>query len=122
MEEKYGAEFARRISRQAVGVGMIQHPKYNDGKPWFVNFRPTMHSPHKILDSELDAYKRFAGQLEGIESAIAGIKAGGVDTFDVELELKLAKNKLKEGRFKMAEIYIDSLAKTLERMKKSKRK
>jgi len=118
MEEKYGVEFARRISRQAVGVGMVQHPRYNDGKPWFVNFRPTLHSPHKILDSELDAYKRFAKQLEGVEALIAGLKAGGVDTFDVELELKLAKNKLKEGRFKMAEIYIDSLSKTLERMRK----
>jgi Helicase HerA, central domain len=77
MEEKYGAEFARRISRQAVGVGMVQHPKYNDGKPWFVNFRPTMHSPHKILDAELDAYKKFASQLEGIEAAIAALKASG---------------------------------------------
>ena len=118
MEEKYGPEFARRISREAVGVGMIQNPKYNDGKPWFIAFRPTQHSPHKILDEELEAYKKFGKQLEGIETTIEGLKARGIDTFDVELELKLAKNKLKEGRFKMAEIYIDSLAKTIERMKK----
>jgi hypothetical protein len=83
-----------------------------------VNFRPTMHSPHKILDAELDAYKKFASQLEGIEAAIAALKASGTDTFDVELELKLAKSKLKEGRFKMAEIYVESLSKTLERLKK----
>jgi len=69
------------------------------------------------LDSELDAYKKFASQLEGIEAVIASLKASGTDTFDVELELKLAKGKLKEGRFKMAEIYIESLAKTLERLK-----
>jgi hypothetical protein len=38
----------------------------------------------------------------------------------VELELKLAKSKLKEGRFKMAEIYVESLSKTLERLTKGK--
>ena len=108
IEEKYGAEYAGRISREAVGVGMIQNPKYNDGKPWFIQFRPTLHSPHKILENELEQYNKFASMLEEIEGKIEVLKKTK-DTFDIELELKLAKNKLKEGRFKMAEIYITSL-------------
>ena len=112
--EKYGKDFAERISRQAVGVGMIQNPKYNNGKPYFVQFRPTQHSPHKIPEEELERYEEFAEKIKELEQTIANIKKKGKDTFDVELELKLAKNKLKEGRFKMAEIYIDSLKNRLK--------
>ena len=115
IEQKYGKEYARRISREAIGVGMIQNPKYNDGKPWFIQFRPTLHSPHKILEEELEQYRTFAKTLEEIESKIETLKKTK-DTFDIELELKLAKNKLKEGRFKMAEIYINSLKENLKRM------
>jgi len=115
IEQKYGKEYARRISREAIGVGMIQNPKYNDGKPWFIQFRPTLHSPHKILEEELEQYRKFAKTLEEIESKIETLKKTK-DTFDIELELKLAKNKLKEGRFKMAEIYINSLKENLKRM------
>ncbi len=109
IEQKYGKEFAKRISREAVGVGMVQNPKYNDGKPWFIQFRPTLHSPHKITEEELEQYKSFASTLDEIENKVQKAKDHGTDTFDIELELKLAKNKLKEGRFKMAEIYISSL-------------
>jgi len=109
IEQKYGKEFAKRISREAIGVGMIQNPKYNDGKPWFIQFRPTLHSPHKITEEELEQYKKFASTLDEIEAKIQKAKDHGTDTFDIELEVKLAKNKLKEGRFKMAEIYISSL-------------
>ncbi len=109
IEQKYGKDFAKRISREAVGVGMVQNPKYNDGKPWFIQFRPTLHSPHKITEEELEQYKSFATTLDEIENKIQKAKEHGTDTFDIELELKLAKNKLKEGRFKMAEIYISSL-------------
>ena len=117
IERKYGKDFARRISREAVGVGMIQNPKYNDGKPWFIQFRPTLHSPHKIKEEELEQYKNFASTLDEIEKKIERAKDGGKDTFDIELELKLSKNKLKEGRFKMAEIYITSLKERLKQWK-----
>jgi len=111
---KYGKEFADRLTKQEVGVGMLQNPKYNDGKPYFIHFRPLIHSPHKLPEADLKEYGRFAEMLEAIEKQIEGIKKGGKDTTDIELELKLAKDKLKQGRFKMAEIYIDSLKKRLE--------
>jgi len=107
--EKYGKEYAERITREEVGVGMFQNPKYNRGKPYWISFRPLLHSPHKIPDKELNLYKNFAAQLEVIERRIMEKKKAGEDVFDLELELKLAKGKLKEGKFRMAEIYVNSL-------------
>ena len=109
VKEKYGPEYSEKISRQGVGVGMVQNPRYNDGKPWFIQFRPTIHSPHKITEEEMKLYKEFAEKLDKIERRIEKLKQGRVNTMDLELELKLAKTKLKQGQFKMAEIYIQSL-------------
>jgi hypothetical protein len=109
VETKYGKEYAGKISRQGVGTGMLQNPKYNDGKPYFVQFRPTWHNPHKISNKEMDLYREFAKRLKSVEERIEQRKKAGRDTFDLELELKLAKDKLKQGRFRMAQIYITSL-------------
>ncbi len=114
VETKYGADYARKISRQGVGVGMLQNPKFNDGKPYFVHFRPTWHNPHKITNEEMTVYKKFAKRIEAIEAKIEIIRKSGRDTFDIELELKLAKDKLKQGRFRMAQIYITSLEQHLD--------
>ena len=112
--EKYGKEYAQRITREQVGVGMIQNPKYNRGKPYWVDFRPLLHSPHKIPEKELEQYKKYSEELERLESKIQKKKNQGEDTFDLDLELKLAKNKLKAGKFRMAEIYVNSLKNKLE--------
>ena len=37
------------------------------------------------------------------------MKARKVDTTDIEIELNLAKDKMKSGQFAMAESYIESL-------------
>ena len=95
VESKYGTTYAERISRQGVGVGMIQHPKYNDGKPYFVNFRPTYHNPHKIPNEEMDIYRDFMKRLDIIEDEIKKTKKKGGDVSDMELEFKLTNNKLK---------------------------
>ena len=118
IEEKYGEEYARRISREGVGIGMMQHPRYNNGKPWFVQFRPTLHSPHKISEEELNIYAEYTNKLKAIGNEIKKVKNRGVDTADLELELKLARGKLKEGRFKMAEIYVTSLEESLKKIDK----
>ena len=52
VKEKYGEDYSKRITRQGIGVGLLQNPKHNDGKPWFIQFRPTLHSPHKITEEE----------------------------------------------------------------------
>ena len=120
IEKKYGADYSQKITRQGVGVGMIQNPKYNDGKPWFVHFRPTIHSPHKISEAELKLYADYTKKLKILSNFIKRVKEKGKDTMELDLELKLAGDKLKEGHFKMAEIYINSLTENLKKEKKIK--
>ncbi|MCK4997074.1 DUF87 domain-containing protein [Candidatus Pacearchaeota archaeon] len=108
---KYGEEFAARLTKQEVGVGMLQNPKYNEGKPYFVGFRPLMHSPHKLVEADLAEYAKYGEMLTEIGARVEALKKKGKDVADVELEVKLATDKLKQGRFKMAEIYIESLNK-----------
>jgi len=115
VEKKYGLDYAKKVTRLEVGVGMMQNPRYNEGRPWFVSFRPTLHSPHKIPDEDMKTYKEYAAILEGIESKIEKMEKSGIDVFDLKTEFRLASEKLKKGRFRMAKIYIDSLKKHLSR-------
>jgi hypothetical protein len=115
VEKKYGLEYAKKVAREEVGVGMMQNPAYNDGKPWFVSFRPPLHSPHKIPDEEFKMYKEYVVMIDELEKKIEGMRTEGIDTFSLKIELKLAKDKLKEGRFRMAKIYIDSLSQKLSK-------
>jgi len=112
-KDKYGEEYANRITRQGLGVGMIHNPKYNDGKPYFIQFRPTYHNPHKITNEELEEYKEFAKEISQLKDKINKLREEGKDVFDLELELKLAEDKLKLGNFRMAKIYIESIKKKL---------
>jgi hypothetical protein len=102
VKKKYGEEFAQKLSSEDVGTGMIQNSNYNDGDPWFVDFRPTYHNPHKIPDNEMQKYQELSSRLDALRSDVSGSE-------DKELELNLAADKLKEGRFKMASMYIDEL-------------
>ncbi len=111
VEKKYGLDYAKRVTRLEVGVGMMQNPRYNKGRPWFVAFRPTLHEPHKIPDRDLETYKEYANILAKIETKIGSMEKAGQDVFDLKTEFKLAQDKLKKGRFRMAKIYIDSLKK-----------
>jgi predicted DNA-binding protein (UPF0251 family) len=87
----------------------MQNPKYNRGAPWFVSFRPPLHMPHKLPNEELEKYKLFNEEIEKIKLAIEKLEKAGKDVSDLKIDLKLATDKLKEGRFRMAEIYIESL-------------
>jgi hypothetical protein len=118
VKEKYGEEFGAKLPKLEIGVGLMQNPKYNNGRPFFVNLRPVKHEAHKIPDKDLETYKRFEEILADIDKTIERLKASGVDTFDIDLEYKLSMDKLKEGRFKMAEMYTESLLESLKRYEK----
>jgi len=60
VEKKYGLDYVKRVTKLEIGVGMVQNPKYNVGRPWFFAFRPTFHEPHKIPDVDLETYKEYA--------------------------------------------------------------
>ncbi|MEE8401313.1 MAG: DUF87 domain-containing protein, partial [Candidatus Hydrothermarchaeaceae archaeon] len=121
VKEKYGEEFAKKLPKLEIGVGMMQNPKFNNGRPFFLNIRPVKHEAHKIPDKELQTYKKFEEILSDVEKTIGRMKTAGVDTFDIDLEFKLALDKLKEGRFKMAEMYTESLLESLKRYEKKSR-
>ncbi|RLJ00211.1 MAG: hypothetical protein DRP06_02305, partial [Candidatus Aenigmatarchaeota archaeon] len=116
VKTKYGEQYSQRITRMGVGAGLMQYPKYNNGKPFFVEFRPTKHNPHKITKAELDLYKTNIEKLKLIEAKIKGLKERKIYAEDYELDFKLAMKKLKTGNFRMVEIYITSLEKSLEKV------
>jgi hypothetical protein len=113
VETKYGLEYAKKVAREEIGIGMMQNPKYNEGIPWFISFRPPLHMPHKIPDKEMETYKEYNEIIEKLELEMIALEKRGKDVSDMKVELKLAKEKLKQGRFSMAEIYINSLKKSL---------
>ena len=109
IKQRYGPDYALRVSRLTVGAGLIQNPEYNDGKPWFIQFRPLLHDTGRLNNEELDIYMGIKKSLIAIESKVATMKAKGIDTYDIEVELNMAKTKLQKGAFKMSETYIQSL-------------
>ena len=109
VKTKYGSDYANRVTKLTIGSGLFQNPEYNDGKPWFVSFRALKHSTFALTDAELDALDAVQMQIVDLEKRIAALKAGGRDTYDLELELKIAGDKMKQGGLRMAQSYIDSL-------------
>lgn len=116
VSQKYGLDYSTKVTRQGIGVAMVQNPKYNRGKPWFINFRPPLHNPHKINDFELTMYTDYALKLDEFDKIVEKAKARGADVGDLRLELKLTRDKLKEGHFKMVDIYINSLKESIKKL------
>jgi hypothetical protein len=44
-----------------------------------------------------------------IDKVVNGMKARNMDTSDIEIELNLAKDKIKTGQFEMVKSYIESM-------------
>ncbi|MCI0469723.1 MAG: DUF853 family protein, partial [Nitrospirae bacterium] len=106
---KYGEDIQRSAVKEAVGTGMIVNAEYNRGKPYFVSFRPVLHSVSRLTDKELELYDKYAGRILDIDYEIRQLKGENADVFDLNLELKLAKSKVMLGSFNMADIYLESI-------------
>jgi hypothetical protein len=109
VKTKYGADYAARVTKLMIGTGLTQNPEYNDGKPWFLSFRPLTHDTHRLTDEELTEFGKTSTKISEIDARIEKLKARKIDTYDVELELNIAKEKMNQGLFKMAETYIESV-------------
>ena len=116
--KKYGEEFAKTLPRLEIGTALVQNPEYNEGKPWFIRFRPLLHDTSSLTAAELGKYEDFQKRLDEIEKEIENLKKKKIDTYDIELELKLAKEKVKQAQFRMAETYIESLRNRIKGIKK----
>jgi len=117
VKSKYGIDYASKVTRLTIGTGLFQNPEYNNGRPWFISFRPLLHSPFALTDDELNQYVALNKRIEALDKLVADAKARKVDTYDFEIELNIARDKVKTAAFKMAETYIDSLEKRSEKLK-----
>ncbi|MFT4303633.1 MAG: ATP-binding protein [Candidatus Woesearchaeota archaeon] len=113
ISKKYGADYSKRITRMGIGVALVQNPKYNNAKPWFIGFRPPLHNPPKLSESDLKLYDKYISKLKEIKEKINKISDTSTKE-DLEMDYSLAYNKLKEGKFKIVEIYLQSLTEKLK--------
>jgi len=106
---KYGEDVLRSLVKATVGSGMVENPHYNRGKPYFVAFRPILHSVQRLSDEEIEKYNEYNDKIDQLQYELEQLEAEGIDVFDLKLELKLATDKVKTGNFNMVQIYLDGL-------------
>jgi hypothetical protein len=121
VKTKYGWEYSASIPKLEIGTGLIQNPAYNNGKPWFITFRPLLHDTFRITEDELEMYDKLEEEIKELRDKVELLKSEKVDTYDMELELKLADEKVKVGQIKMAETYIDSVKSRINLIEKRKK-
>ncbi|MFC2154468.1 hypothetical protein ACFLRC_03175, partial [Candidatus Altiarchaeota archaeon] len=106
---KYGEDILKSIIKANVGTGMIQNSQYNNGRPYFVSFRPIYHNISRLSDEEIENYDKYNNRLNQLFDLVDELKAQEIDIFDVELELKLSSDNLKKGAFDVVEMYLETL-------------
>ncbi|MFH1521437.1 MAG: DUF87 domain-containing protein, partial [archaeon] len=106
---KYGEDVLKSVVREPIGTGMVVNAEYNSGRPYFVSFRPILHSTKRLSNEELTKYEKYFMEIEDLEYQASQLKELGVDVMDLELEIKLSKAKIKSGQFQMADMYLESL-------------
>jgi hypothetical protein len=106
---KYGEEHVRSVSRASIGHAMVVNPDYNRGRPYYVNFRPILHSTFRLSPEELDKYYAADDRIENVKYKLKKLEEKGVDVFDLRIELGLAVRKLEEASFDLVNAYLDSL-------------
>ncbi len=113
LKDKFGMDTVRSVAKAEVGSGMVQNSDYNHGRPYFVNFRPLLHSPHRLSDEILEKYEKYNKRIDKIEQKLDELEDGGEDVYEHRSELKLAKRNLKKGSFNLVDIYVDELEENL---------
>ncbi len=109
IKSKYGPEMLQYLVKSPVGTGMLVNPAFNRGKPYFISFRPLIHSIARLSDKELEQYNKYNDIIDDLDDQLAQLEKEGVDIFDLKLELKLALDKVKTGNFNMVSIYLEGL-------------
>ena len=112
---KYGVNIFKSVVKASVGTGMVQNAQYNKGRPYFVSFRPLLHNPRKLNNRELELYDKFNARFDAIDKKIEILKKSDVDTFDIDLELNLAQENLKNGSFTVVDLYLASLVPKIDK-------
>ncbi|MBN2367856.1 DUF87 domain-containing protein [Candidatus Woesearchaeota archaeon] len=116
IKTKYGESFIQELVKSPVGSGMVQNSSWNRGKPYYVTFRPIIHSVVRLTDEELEKYNKYNEIVEDLAYQLDQIEQEGKDVFDLRLELKLSLDKIKQGAFNMVEIYLEGLRPRIEKI------
>ncbi|MBT7440555.1 DUF87 domain-containing protein [archaeon] len=116
IKDKYGASFIQELVKSPVGSGMVQNSSWNRGLPYYVTFRPILHSVVRLSDEELEKYNKYNLIAEDLEFQLDQLEETGKDVFDLRLELKLSVDKIKQGGFNMVEIYLEGLKPRIEKI------
>jgi len=53
VRERHGAVISNLIAKLPTGLGMVECADYNKGLPYFIEFRPLLHSPYKLTETEM---------------------------------------------------------------------
>jgi len=106
---KYDRDTMRSIVKENVGTGMLQNAEYNQGRPYFISFRPLLHDHHKLTDGVLGKYNSYNLRLDRLYETLKKYKVVGSEVFDLDLELNLTLENLKRGLFDVVDLYLDSL-------------
>jgi len=106
---KYGEDILKSVVKEPTGTGMIVNAEYNSGRPYFVAFRPILHSTQRLTKQTLDKYSKYFNKLEDLAFQIDKLKELGQDVIDLELELKFSRDKMSEGSFQMVDMYLETL-------------
>lgn len=109
IKNKYGSYMLQSLLKASTGTGMLQNSAYNNGDPYFVSFRPLLHEHARLTDEELENYNKHNAMIDDLDFQVEELKNLGLDVFDMQLELKMALEKVKSGNFNMAKIYLEGL-------------
>jgi len=109
LSRKYGENVSSSIVKAKVGTGLFEYSEYNNGKPYFISFRPLLHQLTRLSDKDLEQYDGLNKRIEECKFQLRELSRRKVDVFDIEVELKLADQKLAQGAFDMAGMYLESL-------------
>jgi hypothetical protein len=116
IETKYGKSYIQELVKSPVGSGMVQNSDWNRGKPYYITFRPIMHSVIRLTDQELEQYNKYNNIVDDLSFQLDQLEQMGKDVFDLRLELKLSLDKIKQGGFNMVEIYLEGLTPRIEKL------
>jgi len=114
IKNKFGLDTVKSIAKAEVGSGMLQSSDYNHGRPYFIDFRPLLHSPHRLSDEELEKYEDYNKRIDRVEARVDEMEENGEEVYEYRSELKLTKRNLKKGSFTLVDTYIDELEEKLD--------
>jgi hypothetical protein len=97
---KYGEAIAHSIMKAQTGTGLFHNADYNQGSPFFVTFRPPLHSTDQLPENELQEYLTIAERIRVVDS---------MHKKDPPLFLDQARKALYAGKLRTATHLLDSL-------------